>query len=380
MFEFVIWFSLLAIVYAYFGYPFVLMMWSSVNKISVGNGYDEQDLPSISVLIPCYNEATILKDKIKNTLELEYPSDRVEIIFLSDGSTDDTVEIFNGFPVAEHITMVSLEGRKGKANALNEGLNRAKNDIVVFSDASIILEKDALLSIVQRFSDKRIGCISGEDHIAGGGGEGLYGQYELFLRNKESQVSSIVGASGSFYAQRRNIIEQFKEGYAPDFLSVLNTIEKGYRVITEPKARGSMLALKSASDEFKRKTRTVLRGMATLWFKRSLFNPFKYTSFSFILFSHKIMRWLVPFFMILVFSFNSMLIGDPVYLFLFALQLLFYCAALLAWWDLAFVKNHIFGKIALYFCISNLAILQAWVQFFKGGRQELWEPSKRESK
>ena len=128
---------------------------------------------------------------------------------------------------------------------MNLGLQKAQNEIVIFSDASIILKPDALKKIVGKFIDPRIGCISGEDHIPGGGGEGAYGKYELALRNLENRAGSIVGASGCFYAQRRALCEPFREGMAPDFFSVLETVEKGYRAVTEPEATGVM---KSVSD------------------------------------------------------------------------------------------------------------------------------------
>ena len=179
----------------------------------------------------------------------------------------------------DEIKFYNLPERKGKAGALNRALLEACNEIVVFSDASIILEPNALKKIVNRFRSENIGCISGEDYIPGGGGEGAYGRYELFLRNLESSVGSIVGASGCFYAQRRSLCEPFKEGMAPDFLSVLKTVEKGYRAVTEPMARGVMESVSKSKQEFDRKVRTLLRGMTTLMAFKHLINPLQYGVF-----------------------------------------------------------------------------------------------------
>ena len=194
-------------------------------------------------------------------------------------------------------TFIALTGRNGKAGALNRALQEATEDIVVFTDASIMLAPDAIHRIVQPFTDPRVGCVSGEDRIEGAGGEGLYGRYELFVRRRESEIGSIVGASGSFYAQRRHLCEPFVPNLAPDFWSVLRVVEQGYRAISEPTAVGSMTHVSSMTDEFTRKVRTLLRGITTLWRYAHLMNPFAYGFFAVQLLSHKLARWLVPFFL-----------------------------------------------------------------------------------
>jgi exosortase A-associated hydrolase 2 len=227
------------------------------------------------VLVPAYNEAGVIGSKLDNLLGLDYPRDRLQLVVVSDGSTDGTNALLEAAAAGdERLTTVLLDERRGKANALNQGLGRATGEIVVFSDSSILLDAQALRAIVKPFADPEVGCVSGEDHIPEGGGEGLYGRYELFLRNRESAVGSIVGASGSFYAERRALCRPFVDGLAPDFLSVLNTVEQGYRAVTEPAAFGFMSAVKHPGDEFRRKVRTLLRGITTLWVKRGLLNPF----------------------------------------------------------------------------------------------------------
>lgn len=374
--EIAFWVSLFAVGYAYFGYPLLLMLLGMVAARPVKRG-DDGFTPFITVLVPAYNEAGVIGAKLDNLLSLDYPAERLQVLVVSDGSTDGTNDLLATAARDGRLTAVLLPERRGKANALNQGLLKSAGDIIVFSDSSIILDSRALREIVKPFADPEVGCVSGEDHIPEGGGEGLYGRYELFLRNRESDTGSIVGASGSFYAQRRELCEPFVDGLAPDFFSVLNTVERDYRAITEPSAFGFMSALKHPEDEFRRKVRTLLRGITTLWVKRGLLNPFRYGLFAWVLFSHKAMRWLVPFFLLAAFLSNLALVGRPFYAVMLVLQILFYGLAVLAWRRMPGVQDRIYGKVPLYFSAANLAVAFAWIKFLTGIRQELWEPSRR---
>ena len=199
----------------------------------------------------------------------------------------------------------------------------------------------------------------------------------MFLRNRESALGSIVGASGSFYAQRRAVCRPFLEGLAPDFLSVLNTVEQGYRAITEPTARGFMTAVANPGQEFQRKVRTLLRGITTLFAKPALLNPLRYGLFAFFLWSHKLARWLVPFMLIAALLANLVLYATGIYTLLLMMQIAFYALAMLAYRGVAGLQDHPLGRIALFFVMVNVAILVAWLRYWKGERQELWTPSQR---
>jgi cellulose synthase/poly-beta-1,6-N-acetylglucosamine synthase-like glycosyltransferase len=373
--ELLFWLSVAGVVYPYFGYPLVLLF--------LRRFYGRPSLPdagavvpSVSMIVPVHNESVRIRQKLANTTALQYPADRLQILFVSDGSTDDTVDIIRAAATpAMHV--VELPGRGGKAAALNAGLGRATNEIVVFTDAAITLEPQALMTIVRGFADPAIGCVSGEDRIAESGGEGLYGRYELFLRRLESGVHSIVGASGSFYAQRRSICAPFLEGLAPDFLSVLRTVERGYRAVSDPDAVGSMTAVKDVRHEFERKVRTVLRGLTTLFAYPGLLNPFRYGLFAFALWSHKVMRWIAPAFLVGALVTPLARLDSPWYLAALAAQVLFYLGALAALVQWAGIHRTLFGKVALYFSTVNAAIVAAWYQYGRGVRQELWTPSRR---
>jgi cellulose synthase/poly-beta-1,6-N-acetylglucosamine synthase-like glycosyltransferase len=369
--EIIFWFSIGAIFYAYFGYPLVLML--------MKHNYDDMVItdvvfePGISIIIPAHNEERVIEEKIQNTLGLDYPRERIELILVSDGSSDRTEEIAKAY-LDKGLKFYKLPERKGKAAALNLGLEKARNEIVVFSDSSIMLHSDALRRLVRRFAADDIGCVSGEDYIPGGGGEGAYGKYELFLRNLESRMGSIVGASGCFYAQRKNLCEPFPEGMAPDFFSVLKTIEKGFRAVTEPSAQGFMQSVPSHKGEFQRKIRTLLRGMTTLLYFKHLLNPFRHGLFAIQLISHKLIRWWVGIFLVLLLLSNVFLLPSKFYAMFFLLQIIFYTLALIGWMGLS---GLFIFRIPLFFSMVNLSALIAWGKYFMGFRQEIWEPSRR---
>ncbi len=375
------WLALGATLYAYLGYPLVLRLLALVSRRG-GNVEESEPAPghclSVAMIIPVHNEESVIGRKLENTLCLDYARDKLEILVVSDGSTDRTVEIARSY-VAPHLKVLELPQRGGKAQALNHGLRTANGEIVCFSDASIMLNPDAVATLMANFRDPGIGCASGEDSIPGRGGEGLYGRYELALRRLESKVHSIVGASGSFYAQRRALCQEFPEGLAPDFLSVLNTVEQGYRAVSDSDAKGSMTSLRSSQAEFERKVRTILRGISTLFHKIGLLNPLRYGVFALELFSHKLMRWSVPFFLMALFASNLFLLDQPIYAFFLIGQLLFYGLALLSWFGFSVVENSLLGRVALFFTVVNVATLVAWGKYIAGVRQEIWDPTRRKS-
>jgi cellulose synthase/poly-beta-1,6-N-acetylglucosamine synthase-like glycosyltransferase len=374
--EFLLWGSFLLVFYAYFGYPILLAL---INRFSIKIDYRSLGYPehiSVSLIVPVHNEEGVISRKLENTCELDFSGD-LQVVIVSDGSTDGTGNIVREFDGLEKLTFIELEERKGKANALNAGLHAATGDIVVFSDASIMLDTQAITEIVRPFAVEQIGCVSGEDLIEGDSGEGLYGKYELFLRRQESATGSIVGASGSLYAQRRAIVTPFIEGVAPDFYSVLNSVEQGFRAISISESFGYMKALKSHKDEFNRKVRTFIRGITALFKKANLLNPLRYPRFALYLISHKLIRWLVPFFLISLLVSNLYLFDKGFYSYLLILQLIFYGIAAVAAINESFARSVPLVKVPLFFVSVNLSILKAWVKYLSGTRQEIWTPTKR---
>jgi cellulose synthase/poly-beta-1,6-N-acetylglucosamine synthase-like glycosyltransferase len=374
--EVLFWLAFGGVAYAYFGYPLLLLAWGAVRPRRVSR--DAGHLPSVSVVLPVNNEEAQLSGRLENLLALEYSRDAMEILVVSDGSTDRTNAIAREHAARDpRLQLIELEERRGKGNAINAGIARAANDIVIFVDAGITLEPGSLRALVAPFADPEVGCVSGEDHIPGLGGEGLYGRYELFLRQRESRIHSLVGASGSFYGQRRELCPWFAEGLAPDLLSVLHVVDQGYRAVSEPGARGTMKALTTHGGEFRRKVRTLIRGMTALFRFRHLLNPVRYGAFAFFLFSHKLMRWAVPVFLVAMVGANVALVQHTFYAALLIPHALFYVtgAAVLA--GVPRLEGLLAARVAGYFVNVNAAIVVAWWRFLRGQRTEVWSPTRR---
>lgn len=371
---YVFWLSLFGAWYAYFGYPLVLMGLRRVRARPVRR--DPGFRPTVSVVLPVYNEARHLADRLRELGALDYPADKLELLIVSDGSDDGSDDIVReAARLDPRITLLRVEERKGKGNAVNKGVAAARGEVLLFIDAGIELERQALTAIVAPFADPAVSCVSGEDRIRGFSGEGLYGRYELFLRRCESDLHSLVGVSGSFYAQRRALCPTFPEGLAPDFVAALHAVSLGYRAIGEPGAVGYMGAVASHRDEFRRKVRTLIRGMAALKAYGRLLNPFSAGLFAFFLWSHKVMRWLVPFFLLAMLLSNALLLTRPLYALIGVGHALFYLVGGLALLGVGTGTKA--GKFAGYFLNVNAAIAVAWGQFLRGRRQEVWAPSKR---
>lgn len=369
------WGSAALLVYAYAGYPVLLL--AIAGRAGEPRLAGPGPVPAVTLIIPVHNESSVIDAKIENTRRLQYPAGMLRVLFVSDGSSDGTTERIRR-ALDERTDLVELPTRGGKAAALNAGLARAGGEIVAFSDASIMLAPDALLEIVRPFADASIGCVSGEDRIPGAGGEALYGRYELLLRRRESRVHSIVGASGCFYAKRRHLCEPFPAGEAPDFFSVLVTVERGFRAVSAPRAVGTMTAISRPGGEFQRKVRTLLRGMTTLGRHLRLLDPFRHGVFSVELFSHKLLRWSVPFLLLaLLVCALALAPGSALYKSLLAVQLAFYALAALGMASVPVLKDTVPVRVALFFTMTNAAVLAAWGKYAAGVRQEIWSPSRR---
>ncbi|MBC8025547.1 MAG: glycosyltransferase [Steroidobacteraceae bacterium] len=333
--------------------------------------------PTVTVILPVHNEARRIEEKVRNLLALDYPHGKLQVLVIGDACTDDSLERARAAG-GGLVDTIPLATRAGKAAGLNAGLERATGEIVVFTDAGIILEPQSLRRLVAHFADPAIACVSGEDYIEGSGdSEGFYGRLELLFRREEARLHSIAGASGCFYAQRRDTCRRFIAGMAPDFLSVLVTVTGGHRALAEPAARGSMTAASSQRAEFTRKVRTFLRGITALFGNAHLLNPFRYPAFSFILWSHKLMRWLAPLPMAgaLVTSWLSR--EHTFYLVAFIAQVICYAFALagLLWPALAARVSLV--RLTAFFVLVNAAAFKALLLWMSGTRLEVWEPTRR---
>jgi cellulose synthase/poly-beta-1,6-N-acetylglucosamine synthase-like glycosyltransferase len=369
------WLSLAAIAYPYAIYPALLVLMNRVAR-RAPHAAQAGHAPNVTVLLPVHNERGRVAAKVANLLALEYPSDKLQLLVIGDGCTDDSLDVAASVGQGR-VDVLPLAARAGKAAALNAGLDRATGEIVVFTDAGIILEPASLARLVAHFADPSIGCVSGEDYVEGAQTEGLYGRLELLLRREEARLHSIAGASGCFYGQRRAICKPFVAGMAPDFLSVLVTVKAGQRALSEPAARGSMTATSSQSAEYTRKVRTFLRGITALAGNAGLLNPFRYPAFSFTLWSHKAMRWLAPIPMMLALGAAFALRAQPLYAFFFYAQLAAYAAAVLGLALPGVAARFSPARLAAFFLLVNVAALQAAWLWLIGTRVEVWQPTRR---
>ncbi len=359
------------ILYAYVLYPAILALLARF----FGRPARREDItPELTILIPVHNQPDAIREKLENTLRLDYPKEKMHIVVSSDGSDDGTSDVVRSF-ADRGVELVESPRREGKVAAQLRALPSIRGEVAVFTDASILLDRTSLRSIVRPFADRAVGCVSSEDAVPGGG-EGAYVRYEMFLRRLEGNVHTLIGVSGSFYAVRSSLVEPTDPRYTRDFLVPLTVIGRGYRVVSEQGAVGRYLPASSSSSEFRRKVRTVMRGMDVLLYKRDLLDPFKHPFAAWALFSHKIARWLVPPAMIAALVSCAFLSREPLYALLLAAQGALYAGALAAA-ALPGASRLLPLRAALFFLVTNGAILAAWVRYLSGHRAVVWEPTKR---
>lgn len=376
--------SLLGVSYSYFIYPIILMVIGKLKplstKISDSNYKEKYELPTISFIITAYNEENQIKKKIENTLLADYPSNKFEIIVASDGSTDDTDSIAKNF-ADRGVLLHKVQDRKGKENAQRSAIKISKGEILVFSDVSTQIENCSLRVIAEHFRNPKIGALSSEDRFLTENGEiageGAYVKYEMWLRKLESDVNSLVGLSGSFFAARKEVCEDWNISVPSDFNTAINCVKKGYIATTTPELLGFYPNLQDETKEYQRKVRTVIRGMAALFSQAYIMNTFKYGLFSFQVISHKVMRWLVPWFLLMTFLLNLCLVNThPIYQLILLGQVVFYTLALSGWISRQ-ARSISFIKITYFFMQVNIAIAHATLQYLSGKRVTFWAPSKR---
>jgi len=369
--------SIMLIFFAYLGYPISLYLLCFLRKRMVKKA---PFFPYVTMIITAYNEEKRIKEKLKNTLHLEYPRDMLQVFVASDGSTDRTNAIVKDY-WKNGIELLEIKKRGGKENAQKAAVTHAKGDVLVFADVATQLEPGSLKEIIFNFADPSVGCVSSEDRLIGKdgkpSGEGFYVQYEMWLRRLESRVKSLVGLSGSFFAARKDVCQDFSGEMQSDFRTVLNSIKLGYRGVSDPKAIGYYQDVSDEKNEFDRKVRTVIRGLTVFFRHLQFLNFFQYGLTSYQLFCHKLLRWLAPFFLFIAFITNLILaMTSSLYFILLLCHSAFYVVAILAWQKNS-PPTHTFLKIPMYFLIVNAAIFIAWVRYIQGQRVVVWAPSER---
>jgi cellulose synthase/poly-beta-1,6-N-acetylglucosamine synthase-like glycosyltransferase len=374
----VLFFIALGIVaYTYAGYPLLLRV---LTRIRSRDAMRKEIYPSVSVVIAARNEADKIRRKIEQSLALDYPGERLEILVASDASDDGTDDIVKEY-VGRGVHLVRAPQRHGKEHVQALALAVASGEVIVLTDAATILEPDAVRRLVQNFADPTVGAVSSEDIVVDAAGnptgEGLYVKYEMWVRRLESQFHSLVGLSGSCFAIRRELCTHWPSTLASDFMGALHAARGGYRSIADASARGRFTTLASPHAEMRRRTRTFLRGITVLMANLDLLNPFRYGRFAFQLVSHKLLRFSVPLLLLAMLAASAVSWGDPVLRKLFWLQVACYLLGA-GGGSVPVLKRNAVGRAAHYFTIVQWAMLIAWAKYVLGQQQVAWDPSRRD--
>ena len=375
LFETACWICAGVLLYIYFGYPILLFLLSRfVPNRRPAPGYT----PSVSILIAAYNEETGIREKIERTLALDYPPDKLELLVLSDGSTDDTDAIVQSIS-DPRVRLLRIEGRKGKTSAQNEGVTQARGEVLVFSDATTIYHRQALMYLACNYADARVGAVSGRYQYFDSGGESPTGlgtiafwNYENLIKSLQSRILTISGCCGCIYSVRREAYTPLAADVISDLVQPLHVIQKGYRVIFEDRALAYEETTQSTGEEFSMRVRVVTRGMNGLLSVPNLLKPWRFGWVSFQLWSHKLLRWFVPFFLLLIFASSMIAAKAPFFRGVFLVQVVFYAITL---FSLIVPLQRVWKPlgIPLYFCTLNAAAFLSLLEVLRGKKYTVWE-------
>ena len=375
--EWIFWLSCAGILYTYLGYPALLWVWVHLSYQPVRKG--PLQLPRVSLLIPAHNEEGVIRRKLENCLALDYPQESLEILVGTDGCTDSTDKIVAKF-ASNRLRHYRLPLRVGKPTVLNHLVWQSRRQILVFTDARQILAPDAIRQLVENFHDPNVGCVSGEliltheEQSPVGEGVGLYWRYEKWIRQQESRIGSVIGATGALYAIRKSLYRPLAPDTVLDDVAIpMGIIRKGYRAIFEPCALATDQLSKNSSDEFRRKTRTLAGNYQLFVQQDSLLAPGSPIAWQF--WSHKLFRTVVPFWLLLAF-FTSATLSGPVYFWVWVAQLLFYGLAIVGGLAQYPALRHLgwrSARMAYVFCLLNLSALVGLYRFLRARQPVTWE-------
>jgi len=369
----VFWLAAGFLVAHYAGYPLLMGLLSKLKKAKTLP--EQTQLPSVTMIISVYNEDDVIRDRLENCLKLDYPMDKLNILVVSDGSTDNThaiVQEYNGFGIG----LAVVPGRVGKTGALNEIVPKLESEIIVFTDANSMLSPDAIGKLVRHFSDPKVGAVCGELLLTGdAGAEGAYWRYEKAIKQFESRVSTLTVFNGALYALRKGLHRPMNPQAANDFQHPLQVALQGYKSVYEPLAVAMEAGGTDEAVEARRRVRIISRGWKGLFSHIQVLNPFWAGWFSLQFIFRKLLRWLGPIFMVLALIANALLARDQVYQFVLVLQGVFYGLALLGAALNKVKKRFLPAYVPYYFCLINWAALKALVRVILGQDSAVWTPT-----
>jgi hypothetical protein len=378
--EIIFWICLLKVGYAYFGYPLVLVMLARRPARAEPSLVEPQAWPLLTVLVAARNEERRIREKLEDILAQDYPPDRLEVLVVSDGSSDGTARVVQEFE-RRGVTCIELARNVGKESAQALGIAASKGEILVFTDVATRIGGTGLRGMAAAFQAPGVGAVSSEDRFvtADGrpAGEGLYVRYEMWLRKLESRVRGLVGLSGSLFAVRRELCDEWPTDVPSDLVVALRCARRGLKAISLPDVHGIYPDLKRDSAEFARKRRTAVRGMAGLASATEVLNFRRHGLFAFQVWSHKPARWAVPWFLVGALVTNVLLLdAGTLYRWMLVLQLAGYVLAAAGMFSSSLRRVGLV-RIAYFFVLSNAALALAAIDFLRGRRVVQWEPSVR---
>ncbi len=383
-----LWVCLFLVFYTFFGYGILLFVLVKLRTMIMGKRPVPNNggkWPSLTLVVSAYNEEDCIAQKIENSLSLTYPQDKITYLFASDGSTDATPAIIAKYP---QLTLMHRPERKGKIAAMERAMHEVTSEVVIFTDANTMLNKEALMNICRHYHDPKVGAVSGEKRVSiadvadATAGEGFYWKYESKLKTWDSELYSVVGAAGELFSVRTKLYEPVPpDTILDDFMISLRIAEKGYRIIYEKAAYATETGSENITEELKRKIRIAAGGIQSIVRLKSLLNPFNNFVLCFQYVSHRVLRWTItPFLMVLAFVLNGIIAFQyhgKVYVALFAMQVFFYGLAVLGW---ILEKRQVRIKalfIPYYFCMMNYAVAAGIRRYFLKQQSVTWEKAKR---
>lgn len=386
LFVFLFWFGLFIVFYTYIGYGILLYLIVHIKETVKKKAIHPlpASLPDVTLFIAAYNEEDIVRQKMENCRDLSYPSDKLRIVWVTDGSDDHTNERLAAY---EDVSVFFTPERKGKTEALNRGMQYVSTPYVVFTDANTMLNTEAIKEIVRCFSNPKVGCVAGEKRVdtqsaqGATAGEGFYWKYESALKDLDDRLYSAVGAAGELFAIQTRLFEQMpSDTLLDDFILSLRIAAKGYKIAYCKEAYATETTSLNMKEEEKRKIRIAAGGLQSVWRLRGLFNIFRYGMLSFQYISHRVLRWtLTPLMLFLLLPVNLILAlsGNSFYIGTLTLQLLFYVAAYAGYrMEQRNLRNKLLF-IPYYFIFMNVNVIRGFFYLNKNKGNGTWSKAKR---
>jgi cellulose synthase/poly-beta-1,6-N-acetylglucosamine synthase-like glycosyltransferase len=376
----VFWICVAAVAYAYVGYPTLLAVFARLfGKRQVTPSEDA--LPTVTIVVAAHNEESVIEERVRNLLALDYPADRIEILIASDGSTDRTCDLVRRF-VDDRIRLLDFGANRGKSAVLNDALSLARGEVVVMSDANTMMDPAAARRLARWFRDPSVGVVCGRlvlvDSATGSNADGLYWKFETYLKRWEARLGALLGANGAIYAIRRSLFPELPQRIAVDdfVIPLLARLRHGCGLVYEPMAIATEETPPEMRSEFSRRSRIGAGGFQSLSLLWPLINPMQgWIAFAFL--SHKVLRWICPFFLLGAAATSLLLISEPLYRGALLAQVMLYAAAVAGFFWPAFGARFRAARLPAMFAAMNLALLAGFFLWASGRQGGVWRRTAR---